>query len=162
MKIAMVCDEKSIFKEEGFRRRIEDKTGCETVCLNISRIGLNKVFGQLKEVSPDILITSDLAGFEQATLTDNLSYNLLDCKQIHLLFHEHLQNERFLEKPLSIAMFFYCLGDAYYQYLSGTYQNLPYLQKINGWKEGTDEACCMDNAEVISSIVSDVSKKCKL
>jgi hypothetical protein len=59
-------------------------------------------------------------------------------------------------------MFFYCAGDAYYQYLSGTYQNLPYLQKINGWKEGTDEACCMDNAEVISSIVSDVSKKCKL
>jgi hypothetical protein len=162
MKIAIVCDEKSIFKKEGFRRRLEDGTGCEMVWLDAAKTGVNRLFGQLKELSADILITTDLLGFEQATLTDNLSYNLLDCKQIHLLLHEHLKNESLLKKQLSIAMFFYCMGDTYYQYLSGTYQNLPYLQKITGWKEGTDAACCVDNAEVISGIIRDVIRQCKM
>jgi hypothetical protein len=157
-----VCDEKSILKNDTLRRRIEDKTGCETVCLNIDQIGLNNLFGKLKELSPDLLMTTDLTGFEQSTLTDNISYNLLDCKQIHLLLHDKLPNEHLLEKQLSIAMFFYCTHNEYYEYLVRTYNNLPYIRKITGWNEAKGDADCADNADVISSIINDVRTKCKL
>jgi hypothetical protein len=155
-----VYDENSIMKNDIFRRRIEYATGCETVCLNIAQIGLNNLFIKLKELSFDILITTDLTGFEQATLTDNISYNLLDCKQIHLLLHDKLPNEHLLEKQLSIAMFFYCTKGEYYEYLVRTYNDIPFIQKIAGWKEGQDNACCLNNADIISSIINYIKTKC--
>ena len=46
------------------------------------------VCGKVKKEAPDLLITTNLWGFEQCTLTDNLALNLLNCKQIHLLLHK--------------------------------------------------------------------------
>lgn len=62
---------------------------------------------KIKEISPDLLVTYNLAGFELCTLTDGLSYNLLDCRQFHLKDKKNLANEKYLFKEKSINMFFF-------------------------------------------------------
>lgn len=124
-----------------------------------SREGLIKV---IKQKAPDILLTVDLLGFEQCTLTDNIAYNLLDCKQIHLLLHEGLENEKFLNKQLSIAMFFYVQNTAYYEHLMTNYAGLPYLGKISNWQTGDSESEWRVNAEILIGIIKEVMEACHL
>lgn len=62
---------------------------------------------KLKEISPDLLVTYNLAGFELCTYTDGLSYNLVDCRQFHLKENRCLPNEEYLFKEKSINMFFF-------------------------------------------------------
>lgn len=61
---------------------------------------------QIRGISPDLLVTYDLAGFELCTLTDGLSYNLLHCRQIHFVGNRECPNMKYLEKDKSINMFF--------------------------------------------------------
>ncbi len=61
----------------------------------------------IKEVSPDLLVSYNLAGFEQCTLTDGLGYNLIDCRQFHFRDEGNHNNEKMLEKDKSINMFFF-------------------------------------------------------
>lgn len=61
----------------------------------------------LREQKPDLLVTYNLAGFELCTLTDGLSYNLIDCRQIHFIEDGNYNNEKMLEKEKSINMFFF-------------------------------------------------------
>lgn len=110
----------------------------------------------------DLLITFDLVGFENVTLTDNLSYNLYDCKQIHILTHDNLSNESMLNKPLSLAMFFYVVGDDYCNYLQNKYPGLPYLKKIDGWQPGDSESDKITNSQIISNIIDEVASICGL
>lgn len=60
----------------------------------------------LKKMEIDLLVTYNLAGFELSTLTDGLAYNLVDCRQLHLISREDLISEKYLEKDKSINMFF--------------------------------------------------------
>lgn len=120
------------------------------------------IIGEIKAFHPDVLITTDLAGFEQCTLTDNISYNLLDCKQLHLLLHKNLPNEPYLARQLSIAMFFYCVGDMYYDYLVQKYPNLPYLKSLSGWHPETNETGGNLNAEILYKAFKELVQECKL
>ncbi len=63
----------------------------------------------IKSKEADVLLTIELARFDRVTLTDNISYKLLDCKQIHSVLHAYLGNEHFLNKIHSITMFFWSL-----------------------------------------------------
>ena len=63
------------------------------------------LYGILKEIEPDLLVTYNLAGFELCTLTDSLSYNLLDCRQIHFVDRNDCPNNKYLEKERSINLF---------------------------------------------------------
>lgn len=83
----------------------------------------------------DLLITFDLAGFERSTLAGGISYNLLNCKQIHFLLNRNLSNESYLSKQLSLSMFFFCSGNDYYHYLIDTYPDIPYLEPIMSQKK---------------------------
>ena len=49
----------------------------------------------LKSEAVDLLVTYNLAGFELCTLTDGLAYNLVDCRQIHLLKKRSCQGRGF-------------------------------------------------------------------
>ncbi len=91
------------------------------------------IIGDIKKRRLDLLLTVDLAGFDRCTLTDNIAFNLLDCKQIHFLFNRDLSNEQYLEKMLSIAMFFYCTDEEYKNYLVKRYPHIPWLKCLNGW-----------------------------
>lgn len=116
----------------------------------------------IKKSEADLFINFNLAGFEQSTLTDGLAYNLLDCKQIHILLEDHLINERYLMKQLSISMFFYCEGAEYYHYLKGKYCNIPYLKMIEGCKKNGKENSDENYAEVLYYIVREVMRCCRM
>ena len=124
---------------EEFQKKLSHENKVEVTCLQYTPGERRDIVGEIRALHPDLLITVDLAGFEQCTLTDNISYNLLDCKQLHLLLHENLPNEPHLKGQLSIAMFFYCAGDAYYDELIRKYPNMPYLKKLPDWQDKTAE-----------------------
>lgn len=63
------------------------------------------LYGRLMETAPDLLVSYNLAGFELCTLTDSLSYNLLDFRQIHFVDRDDCPNKKYLEKERSINIF---------------------------------------------------------
>lgn len=108
----------------------------------------------------DLLLTIDLAGFEGQTLTDNISYNLLDCKQIHFMTKTNLPNEKYLKNFLSIAMFFVCVGEADEMYFRSNYPNIPWLRRLfldDGNKErGINNLCCANETAFIASALAEI------
>ena len=102
----------------------------------------------------DLIITFDLAGFEQTTLMGGISYNLVNSKFVNFLLHENLQNEKCLSKQLSLSMFFYCAGEEYAAYLREHYPDIPYLKILQG-SEKTVEAA-------MRSAVEEVLAECHL
>lgn len=117
---------------------------------------------KVKEAAPDILVVTDLFGFTQSTLTDNLALNLLDCKQVHLLISDWIPNESMLEKQLSIAMFFYCRSELYMEELREKYPNLPCLKLLDGWQVEGGHEKDVSNAEILSSVICEVAAECGL
>lgn len=139
MKIVIITQQPtgSIYGLEEFQDKLEQEGGAKVSCLQYTSGGQRDVIGEITSLLPDLLITVDLAGFEQCTLTDNVAYNLLGCRQFHLLLHRELPNENYLYRPLNIAMFFYCAGADYCDYLRQRYPDLPYLKMLSGWKPET-------------------------
>lgn len=132
----------------------------ETACIFYSAKKQGNLINEVKSFCPELLITTDLPGFELCTLTDNISYNLLDCKQIHLLIHENLPNEKYLGKQLSIAMFFYCAGNPYYKYLCKMYPDIPYLKELPDWQFEINERAVNRNAESLYTVFREVLQEC--
>ncbi|MBR6665222.1 MAG: hypothetical protein IKL22_05825 [Lachnospiraceae bacterium] len=115
----------------------------------------------LKGNPTDLIVTFNLAGFDISTLTDGLSYNLVDSKFIHFLLHENLPNEKYLSKQLSISMFFYCVGNEYCDYLWKTYPEIPWLKELTGWNaEETQNT--ESNVACIVSAIEEVIRECRL
>lgn len=56
----------------------------------------------VRNIAPDFVVSFNLAGFENVTLTDNYSYNLLNIPQIH--FCTKAEAEK-ISKVLAINMF---------------------------------------------------------
>lgn len=110
----------------------------------------------------DLVITINLSGFEFTTLTGGVSYNLWNTKFVHFMLRRDLKNELVLEKPLSISMFFYCLGKEYKEYLQKNYQDLPYLEEITGWEKGTERKSVKSNAEKMAAAICEAAQKCHL
>ncbi len=158
MKIAIVADKKNTFGDKLFREKLQSHIDAEVFYL-CNDAGLS---GKLRELAPDMLLTVDLQGFEHRTLTGNLSYNLLDCKQVHLLLHDNLQNEHFLSGQLSISMFFYCLGQQYFQHLGAAYPDIPVLRQVPAWNWEQGVAAAQINAEVLTGILREVMEECRL
>ena len=159
MKIVIVADKHTVYGNEIFQKK-ELHTHCEVTCLCEDGGTIKSIQRKVKELSPDILITVDLEGFEQSTLTDNISYNLLDCKQIHFILNRNLPNERYLEKPLSMAMFFYCTDNEYCKYLLEKYPDIPYLKAMN--IENIERDSVTANVDALWKSVCEVMKICKL
>lgn len=116
----------------------------------------------IKKAEADLFVDFNLWGFEQGTLTGSIAYNLLDCKQIHILLDDRLPNERELEKQLSIAMFFYCTDALYCRRLSERYPELPYVKEAEDWKREETEEDAEHNAGVLCGIVKEVLQMCHM
>lgn len=108
----------------------------------------------LSKESFDLIITFDLAGFEQTTLMGGISYNLVNSKFVNFLLHENLKNEKCLSKQLSLSMFFYCAGEEYAAYLREHYLDIPYLKILQGSEETVEAA--------MRSAVEEVLAECHL
>ena len=61
--------------------------------------------------------------------------------------------EKYLEKQLSISMFFYCADHDYYEYLLKTYPDIPYLKEIS-------QNAGM--ADVMCRIVMEIAQMCNI
>ena len=150
----------SICGLEEFQKKLTRESNTEVSCLQYVPGKSQDIIGEIKSRHPDLLITTDLAGFEQCTLTDNISYNLLDCKQFHLLLHEDLPNEPYLKKQLSIAMFFFCTEDVRCEELIRKYPNLPCLKEMSGWQKGTERGAGERNAEILFDAFQEILQEC--
>lgn len=164
MKVVIIAEEKSIFGKykEIFQQRIEQSMKCKVAYLFPAGKNSGTLISDINAMVPDILISVDLLGFEQCTLTDNISYNLLNCKQIHLLLQDKIENEKYLSKVLSMAMFFFCAGDAHFKYLSQTYPHLPYLKRLEHWESAIAPQCAEADAQILCSVLEEVCKECCL
>lgn len=162
MKIVILTEQpiNSICGMRYFRDKLSGKDKAEVTCLQYVSERKRHIMGDIKALRPYLLITVDLPGFEQCTLTSNVSYNLLDCKQLHLLLHENLRNESYLAGQLSIAMFFYCAGDALYNRLAQRYPYLPYLKKIPGEQEKPDDQTEKGNGERYYGALQEMLREC--
>lgn len=162
MKIVIVAGEGTTFEKyrDIFRKKLEQHAGVEVVWMFRKGEHSGNFMSGLQALAPDILVTTDLLGFEQCTLTDGISYNLLNCKQIHLLLRENPANEKYLEKQLSMAMFFYCAGDDYCRLLRNRYPDMPWLKTIPGWQIGKDACAAEKNAEILSELLGEVAAEC--
>lgn len=116
----------------------------------------------IARAEPDLLLTLDLSGFEQSTLTGGLAYNLLNCKQIHLLLRDNLPEESCLSKQLSIAMFFYCAGTEYYKRLWDTYPDIPYLKQLKNWNLENTPTAVNKNAGILCNVILEVAQICRI
>lgn len=164
MKIVVVSAQNAE-KTGGFERFVEMLKRNEN--MEVTRIyheaGKRRdIVGEVKALRPEMMITADLPGFGQCTLTDNISYNLLDCKQLHFLFREKLSDEQYLKKQLSIAMFFYCVGSHYCEYLNRQYPDIPYLKVLEDWQQGSDEGIVNKNAEILFRAFQEVLRECMI
>lgn len=121
-------------------------------------------YADLKKAEADLFVNFNLTGFEQSTLTDGIAYNLLNCKQIHILLDKNLPNEKYLAKQLSISMFFYCIGAEYCRYLWKKYPDLPYLKEIGGLQvqAGEMQDSILENADALCGVVREVLEICHM
>ncbi len=90
------------------------------------------ILADVKALKPDLLITEDLEGFEMTTLTDSVAYNLVHCRQIHLISRKGLPEMEFLEKQLSLVMHFYVWDPELEEEVRRRNADVPYLDLLQG------------------------------
>ena len=106
---------------------------------------------QLNADEYQVLITFDLAGFQLKTLTNNIWYNLLPCRQIHIITTCKNELMTYLNNPLSISMFFFCVTEGQKNTLSTGYENIPWLRVLNSWQENPAKAL----SDVLTTVISE-------
>lgn len=70
----------------------------------VTRSQLRSLIGSC---NPDLLVSYNLAGFELGTLADSLLYNLIDCRQFHIIKKNKLPNEKYLNILRSLNLFLF-------------------------------------------------------
>ncbi len=90
------------------------------------------ILAEIKALKPDLLVTEDLEGFEMTTLTDSVAYNLIHCRQIHLICRKGLPEMEFLEKQLSLVMHFYVRDPELEEEVRRRNGDVPYLNLLQG------------------------------
>ncbi len=112
-------------------------SGHSTKCIFRAPSDQRNIMKDIRDFEPEMLITEDLEGFEMCTLTDAVSYNLIHCRQLHILFSEELNNERYLAKQLSLLMTFVCTDPARVDTLAAKYPDLPEITSVDAIPEDT-------------------------
>lgn len=157
MNAVIVAEDARVAEElaEKLNERFENRVGFSVIPLQ------GDLIGKIKKMNPELLLTVDLAGFDRVTLTDNIAYNLLDCKQLHVIIDDNLKNEKELEKLLSIAMFFVCSHQKQCESLKGRYPHIPWIECMEGWST-TEDLCEDKNVEEIAKVLERVMEECRL
>lgn len=157
IKAVIVSKDESAAKllAEGLNELFDKRVYFETIPL------VGDLNGTIKSKEADMLLTIDLAGFDRVTLTDNISYNLLDCKQVHLILQPGLENKCFLNKILSIAMFFGAGGCELSEEMIKRYPNIPWIKCMEGWKQ-EESVYSKENIKEIARVIDAVLMECRM
>jgi len=161
LKIGLILPPDKMYRE--LAKKLADSLSEKSCAVETSTIDAGDKAAVLtinKHKECDLLIVLDMAGFEAETLTGGRSYNLLNCKQVHLLLWDWREREHYMTKPLSMAMFFYVAGRENYDRLKSEYEQLPYLKLLEGWKSSQDTES--DNVPAIIAAVEEVCTVCRL
>lgn len=86
-----------------------------------------------------LIITFDMAGFHLKTLTNNIWYNLLPLKQLHILTVSKNDLFDYLNKPLSISMFFYTTSEEIKNTLIKKHENIPWIKTFDDWSNSPEK-----------------------
>lgn len=130
MKIVVVCNKNGFLErhiDDLDKAYPDEEIEMITLGAEDKNTPLNPI---LKDISPDLLITEDLIRFDEATLTDGIAYNLIDCRQIHLIMNENISNISFMLKQLSLNMHFFCKNKMLCDRMFKMNQDIPFIEEI--------------------------------
>lgn len=85
----------------------------------------------LQSFAPNMLVSENMAGFDNSTLLDGIAYNLQHCLQIHILYEKCWESPQllsYIEKPLSLSMHFYCTSEYRRKQLLSANPDIPFLE----------------------------------
>ena len=89
-------------------------------------------FAEIRALKTDYLLVFDMAGFQQSTLQEVPSYNIMTQKQIHFLFDNDKKYQSYLFYPLALNLFFVESNwDLYIKY-KREYPHLLNMEYIKG------------------------------
>lgn len=123
----------------------------------IHHLDINKVtakhlyFNQIQELSPAIIITLDLAGFQFYTQLGRISFNILHTKILNLIWGNKEEYAPYLSQPLSLSMHFFDCSENPYD-ITKDYPNVEYYNSLG--TISTITPLCKENEEILSKIAA--------
>lgn len=127
-------------------KKVLEEIGHEALLLDTSNNKKKEMYLEVKKDEADFLITLDLEGFGWGTESGSIFYNLLSCKSLHFLFGDKEEYAEYLSNKLSIAMFFYCVGEKenVIEGMIQKYPNISYIKGVTGMEEPDVKAVLKD------------------
>lgn len=116
---------------------------------------------KLKELSPQILITLDLAGFNFRTQAGENALNMLTTKNLNLVWGNKAEYSSLLLKKISLSMLFYDATGKDNCFLQ-QYPNLQYYKTSGQFYIDTTAKTNMDNEKAFLYIWEDFKKEALL
>lgn len=105
---------------------------------------------KLLEISPDIIITIDLAGFDLYDAKKEIAYNFLYCKCIHILTKEPWYYPDELLCRVNFNSTFFVISERDADYMRRYYENIPQIKKLDSFTQLDLMAdTCFDREDVI-------------
>ncbi len=89
---------------------------------------LGQVKQSLTQLSPNLVITFDMAGFTTELQEDNLFINRLFCPFINFIFNTPIYMSKMLSRRMNFTFSFYTLCDEYTDYIHSYYKNVPLVE----------------------------------
>ncbi|MCR4895650.1 MAG: hypothetical protein K5891_02625 [Lachnospiraceae bacterium] len=132
MKIAFVASETSslAYAQEKICRIVNESFPNAEIAFFLRKDQTDNL-NEIKEFAPELMVTWNLEGFEMCTIMDAIAYNLLHCRQLHLLpgtGWDTEENRKILRKQLSLTMFFYCGDEEQKRRLTEINPDVPFLE----------------------------------
>jgi hypothetical protein len=104
-------------------------------CALILRQEEENISREIRAEAPNLIVTEDLEGFEMTTLAEGVFYNLLRCRQLHLLWNLKEGFEEILRSHMSLNMYFSCQNEALEESLCRLNSDLTIAKELRGLKE---------------------------
>ena len=153
MKIVVILSDNGILEKnkDELQHRFKD---ADIVWMKRRMISGHKenIVANIKNENPDLCVVENLEGFDMRTLTDAVAYNLIHCRQIHLLYNsaEWEKKCEALEGQLSLNMFFLCKEEDTAKRLGETYKQIPFIKSMTDSNDIIEEVASL--AEYACSI----------
>lgn len=105
--------------------------GYESTVIPVSQeISPDNYMNMLVRLDADFLVTFGMAGFEWRALMEQVRYNTLFAKQIHILMGNLTHYDYYLRKEYGIQCFFFTDNEGLFEDWKRKYPLLPYFEKI--------------------------------
>lgn len=152
----------SIFREE---MKFMD---IELELFPLEKKDLGKQFGEIRKKEADFFFVFDMAGFEQTTLQEDPSYNIISTIQIHVLFSNDTKYRLYLHHDIALNLFLLIDNETLYRRYQREYNhllNFDCLPKMNLKKHPTPEELDANKQILFSrmqQIITEVDDSAKL